>query len=309
MGIIHWAQVFVEAMFRTVVSKSKPVFARGFATQTASQSNRAKYLLAAGAAAVAGFGYVYGPSLFANDALEAPHFPWSHHHHFNALDHKGIRRGWQVYREVCSACHSINLVYWRHLIGVVGTEDEVKEWASEYEYLDGPNDDGEMEMRAGKTTDRLPLVYANETEARIANGGALPPDLSLMVKARHHGDNYVFSLLTGYRDAPHGLNIREGLHYNPYFPGSAIGMTQALWADMVEYEDGTEASISQMAKDVTTFLCWTAEPEHDDRKKLGWKCLLLTGMMLIPALYWKRFKFSVVKTRQIKFNKLPERFY
>jgi len=130
-----------------------------------------------------------------------------------------------------------------------------------------------------------------------------------MKKARHSGDDYIFNLLTGYRDPPYGVTVREGLHYNPYFPGSAIGMTQALFEDMLEYEDGTPATISQMAKDVTTFLCWTAEPEHDERKKLGWKVLLMISLMVVPALYWKRFKFSVVKTRQVKFSKLPERFY
>jgi len=195
------------------------------------------------------------------------------------------------------------------LVGVVGTEEEVKEWASEHEYQDGPNENGEMFTRPGKLTDRMPLVYENETQARLANGGALPPDLSLMKKARHAGDDYMFALLTGYRDAPHGLQLREGLHYNPYFPGAAIGMTQALFEDMVEYEDGTPASISQMAKDVTAFLSWTAEPEHDERKKLGWKVLATISLMVVPTLYWKRFKFSVLKTRQVKFSKLPDRFY
>ena len=220
-----------------------------------------------------------------------------------------IRRGWTVYREVCSACHSLRHVYWRHLVNVVGTEDEVKEWASEHTYVDGPNNEGEMYDRPGALTDRMPLAYPNDEAARAGNDGALPPELSLMRKARPDGANYIFSLLTGYRDAPQGLNIREGLHYNPYFPGSAIGMAQVLFEDMIEFEDGTEASISQMAKDVTTFLCWTAEPEHDERKKLGWKAIFFISLMIVPTLYWKRFKWAVVHTRQVRFADLPKRFY
>lgn len=301
-------------MFRSFVNTSRRTYqplARAISTHSEQGSNSSYgrgFMYAAGALSAVGIGYLLAPSLFADDGLHPPHLPWSHHGHFNAFDHAGLRRGWQVYKEVCSACHSLRLVYWRHLVGVIGTEEEVKEWAAEHQYQDGPNEDGEMYQREGKLTDRLPIVYENETAARLANNGALPPDLSLMKKARHSGDDYVFSILTGYREPPHGLTLRQGLYYNPYFPGGAIGMTQALFADMVEYEDGTEASISQMAKDVTTFLCWTAEPEHDERKKLGWKALLMVGLMVVPALYWKRLKFSAVKTRQVKFNKLPDRF-
>lgn len=272
-----------------------------------TQQGYGKYILA-GALAAAGVVGFWSTSN-ADDALPPVQLPWPHNGHFTAYDHFALRRGWQVYKEVCSACHSLRLVYWRHLVGVVGTEDEVKEWASEHEYQDGPDENGEMFTRPGKLTDRMPLVYENETQARLGNGGSLPPDLSLMKKARHAGDDYIFSLLTGYRDAPHGLNLREGLHYNPYFPGAAIGMSQVLFEDMVEYEDGTPATISQMAKDVTTFLSWTAEPEHDERKKLGWKVVATIGLMIVPTLYWKRFKFSVIKTRQVKFSKLPDRFY
>ena len=214
-----------------------------------------------------------------------------------------------MYREVCSACHSLRHVYWRHLVGVVGTEEEVKEWASEYIYEGGPDSNGEMFDRPGALTDRMPLAYPNDDAARAGNGGALPPELSLMKKARPEGENYIFSLLTGYRDPPYGVTMREGMHYNPYFPGSAIGMAQALFDDMVEYEDGTEASISQMAKDVSTFLCWTAEPEHDERKRLGWKALFFTALMIFPTFYWKRFKWAVVHTRQVRFAELPKRFY
>ena len=118
--------------------------------------------------------------------------------------------------------------------------------------------------------------YANDNAARAANNGALPPDLSLIVKARHGGPDYIFALLTGYREPPAGVEIRPGLHYNPYFPGAAIGMAQQLFDGMVDYEDGTPATASQMAKDVTTFLNWAAEPEHDERKLMGLKVTPLT---------------------------------
>jgi len=261
-----------------------------------------------GALTATGIAYATSPSYSANDAVPAPKYPWAHKNLFTAFDHMAIRRGFTVYREVCSACHSLRHVYWRHLVGVVGTEEEVKEWASDYIYAD-LDADGEPIDRPGELTDRMPTVYLNDDQARAANGGAIPPELSLMKKARPDGEDYIFSLLTGYRDTPYGVTVREGLHYNPYFPGSAIGMAQALFDDMVEYEDGTEASISQMAKDVSTFLCWTAEPEHDERKRLGWKVLFFTSLMIIPTLYWKRFKWAVVHTRQVRFANLPKRFY
>jgi len=292
---------------RAIQSTSQRTVATA-ATQNAQGSNKSLYVLA-GLAGAAGVAYMSAPDFSANEGLPPPNYPWAHKNFFTAFDHMAIRRGYTVYREVCSACHSLRHVYWRHLVGVVGTEDEVKEWAAEHTYEDGPNSDGEMFDRPGQLTDRMPMAYPNEEAARAGNNGAVPPELSLMKKARPNGEDYIFALLTGYRDAPHGLNVREGLHYNPYFPGGSLAMAQALFDDMVEYEDGTEASISQMAKDVSTFLCWTAEPEHDTRKRLGCKALLLTGLMIVPTLYWKRFKWAVVHTRQVKFAELPKRFY
>ena len=171
-----------------------------------------------------------------------------------------IRRGYQVYREVCAACHSLDRIAWRNLVGVSHTVDEVKAMAEEVEYEDGPNDQGEMFTRPGKLSDYLPPPYPNEEAARASNQGALPPDLSLIVKARHggavsafpalhgrvqgftrafvSGQDYIFSLLTGYRDPPAGFEIREGMNYNPYFPGNAISMARVLFDGLVEYDDG-----------------------------------------------------------------------
>jgi len=144
--------------------------------------------------------------------------------------------------------------------------------AEENEYDTEPNDEGEIEKRPGKLSDYLPSPYKNDEAARAANNGALPPDLSLIVKARHGGANYIFNLLTGYPDeAPAGAVVPEGLNFNPYFPGTGIAMARVLYNELVEYEDGVEASTSQMAKDVTEFLNWAAEPEMDQRKKMGLK--------------------------------------
>lgn len=156
-----------------------------------------------------------------DEGLHPPHFPWPHAGVFDTFDHASIRRGYQVYREVCSSCHSLNRVAWRNLVGVSHTVDEVKAMAEEVEYEDGPNDDGDMFQRPGKLADYMPPPYQNEEQARAANGGALPPDLSLITKARHGGADYIFALLTGYVDPPAGVDVPEGMNFNPYFPGSA----------------------------------------------------------------------------------------
>ncbi|CAO3687141.1 unnamed protein product [Rhizopus stolonifer] len=221
--------------------------------------------------------------------------------HFLIFIHS-IRRGYQVYREVCSACHSLDRIAWRNLIDVSHTEAEVKEMAEEFEYEDGPDEKGEMFMRPGKPSDYMPKPYPNDDAARNGNAGALPPDLSLITKARHGGEDYVFALLTGYVDAPGGIEVREGLNYNPYFPGGAIAMARVLFDGVVEYEDGTPATTSQMAKDVSTFLAWAGEPEHDDRKKMGMKAIIiLTGLTAI-SVWLKRFKWAPIKSRKIVYN-------
>ena len=204
----------------------------------------------------------------------------------------------------------MNLIAWRHLVDVVATEDEIKEMALDETYEDGPDDQGENFDRPGKLTDSLPKPYPNDNAARASNAGALPPDLSLIKKARVGGEDYLFSLLTGYHEPPKGVNLRDGLYYNPYFPGSAIGMAQALHDGMIDYDDGTDNSISQMAKDVSVFLSWAAEPEHDERKKLGFKSIFLLTLMAIPTLYFKRLKFAPLKTREIRFTAIkPTKSY
>jgi len=182
------------------------------------------------------------------------------------------------------------------------SEAEAKEIAQGNDVVDGPDAEGEMFERPGMLSDYFPRPYPNDNAARFANNGALPPDLSLVVKARGRHEDYVFSLLVGYCDPPAGVTVREGLHYNPYFPGGKIAMAQPLSNGQVDFDDGTPNSMSQMAKDVSEFLCWAGEPEHDDRKKLGLKVLVFLGVFAVPALYWKRLKWSVLKHRKIDFK-------
>ena len=174
--------------------------------------------------------------------------------------------------------------------------------AEEVEYEDGPNDEGEMFQRPGKLADHLPAPYPNSEAARAANNGGLPPDLSLITKARHGGGDYIFALLTGYTDPPAGYEVPEGLNFNPYFPGTKIAMARVLYDGLVEYPDGTPATTSQMAKDVVTFLSWASEPEHDQRKKMGVQALAIISTLFALSIWVKRFKWSSVKSRKLIYN-------
>jgi ubiquinol-cytochrome c reductase cytochrome c1 subunit len=239
----------------------------------------------------------------AEEGLHPPNYPWNHKFPWQSYDHASIRRGYKVYSQVCASCHSLDRIAYRNLVGTCYTEEEAKEMAAERDFLDGPDEQGEMFERPGKLSDYMPRPYANENAARFANNGALPPDLSLVVKSREGHENYIFSILVGYKPPPEGVQLREGLYYNPYFPGGKIAMPQALSDGQLEFEDGTYGSISQMAKDVTTFLAWAAEPEHDDRHRMGLKAMFVLSMMAIPTLYFKKLKWSAVKTRVVAFTK------
>jgi ubiquinol-cytochrome c reductase cytochrome c1 subunit len=239
----------------------------------------------------------------AEEGLHPTKYPWEHEKWSKTFDHTALRRGFQVYREVCASCHSLSRIPYRSLVGTMMTVDEAKALAEENEYDTEPNDQGDIEKRPGKLSDYLPSPYKNDEAARAANNGALPPDLSLMVKARHGGCNYIFSLLTGYpEEPPAGAVVPDGLNFNPYFPGTGIAMARVLYDDLVEYEDGTTASTSQMAKDVVEFLNWAAEPEMDDRKKMGWKVLAVSSVLFALSVWVKRYKWAPIKTRKLVYN-------
>jgi len=242
-------------------------------------------------------------SVSANSGeVHPPENPWSHSGIISSLDHASIRRGYEVYKQVCAACHSMKYIAYRNLVGVSHTEAEAKAEAEEAMVKDGPNEAGEYYMRPGKLSDYFPSPYPNEEAARAANNGAYPPDLSWITSARHGGEDYIFALLTGYVDPPAGIVLREGQYFNPYFPGGAIGMAQALYNEAMEYTDGTPATASQMSKDVATFLKWASEPEWDDRKRIFIKAVGMFSILLALTYYIKRHKWSTLKTRKISFH-------
>lgn len=243
------------------------------------------------------------PEAFAfsvpDHGLHPPHYPWEHKKFYRTYDHDAIRRGFQVYREVCSACHGLKQVCFRNLVGVSHTDAEARDIASDHQIVDGPDENGEMFERPGKLADRFPGPYPNEEAARAANNGALPPDLSCIVRARHGEENYLFSLLTGYCDPPPGMVLREGSYYNPFFPGGAISMAPPLTDGTIDYDDDTPNNLSQLAKDVTVFLTWASYPEHDERKKYGIKAMIILTTFLAATIWWKRFKWSYLKSQRI----------
>ncbi|CAK9832468.1 Cytochrome c1, heme protein, mitochondrial [Anthophora retusa] len=236
------------------------------------------------------------------EVAHAPHYKWGFSGVLSSFDHKSLRRGWEVYKNVCSACHSLQYVAYRELVGVTHTEDEAKAIAAEIQVQDGPDDTGNYFMRPGKLSDKIPPPYPNEEAARAANNGAYPPDLSYIINANHNGENYIFSLLTGYCDPPAGIRTQEGQYFNPYFPGGALGMPQIVYDEVLEFEDGTPATASQIAKDVCEFLMWTSNPEFDERKKLTIKVVVIGTMLSALFYYWKRQKWSALKTTKIMFT-------
>lgn len=214
---------------------------------------------------------------FANEGIE-PHGPekgWPHAGPTGTFDRASLQRGYQVYKEVCAVCHSMRLLSYRNLTEIGFTEAQVKAIASAYEVPAEPDDEGVIKPRPALPSDRFHSPYPNEKAARAANNGAWPPDLSLIVKARHDGENYIYSLLTGYKEPPPGTTMTVGMHYNEYFPGHQIAMPPPLAIDgQVTYADGAKATIPQMAEDVTAFLAWAAEPKMEIRKQTGLKVMI-----------------------------------
>jgi cytochrome c1 len=222
--------------------------------------------------------------------------PEHHHFHFQGLfgtyDRAAVQRGYQVYREICAACHGMEYVYFRTLGEDGGPfHDEeypnandnpvIKALAAEFQITDGPDDFGEMFQRPGRPSDAFPEPFPNVQAARAANGGATPPDLSVITKARHHGPDYLASLMLGYVPAPEGFEVQPGLYYNPYFEGRQIAMPQQIRDGSVTYADGTEATAEQISRDVAEFLAWAAEPKFEARRQMG---LAVIGFLVVLSL-------------------------
>ncbi|WP_313616521.1 cytochrome c1 [Agrobacterium sp.] len=259
-------------------------------------------------------GLGFGAAFAAEEGHEeggTPHYPihkprnvdWSFAGPFGKYDKGQLQRGLKVYKEVCSACHSMSLVSFRTLEDLGYSDDQVKAFASEYEVEDGPNGDGEMFTRKAVPSDHFPSPYPNKEAAAASNNGAAPPDMSLLAKARgvergfptfifdiftqyqEGGPDYIYSLLTGYVEPPQGVEVAEGTHYNPYFANAAaLAMAPPISDDQVTYDDGTPQTLDQYSKDVSAFLMWAAEPHLEDRKRTGF--MVMVFLAIFTALIY-----------------------
>ena len=235
----------------------------------------------------------------AAEKTELLKIDWSFNGLFGKFDRGSLQRGYQVYSEVCAACHSMKYLSYRNLSEKGGPEfsiEQAKAIAASFEITDGPNADGEMFTRPGKLSDKFLMPYENDKAAQAANGGAYPPDMSVLVKARSGGADYVYSLLLGYEDPPSGIDLDDGVYYNKYMYGNQIKMSAPLSDGLIEYGDGTEASVEQMSKDVTTFLMWAAEPHLETRHRIGFKAIVYLIILSILVYFSMKKIWSRVET-------------
>ena len=240
-------------------------------------------------------------NLLAEEKKELLTSDWSFKGYFGKFDRAALQRGYQVYTEVCASCHSMKYLSYRNLAEKGGpefSEQQAKAIAANFEVTDGPNDDGDMFTRPAKLSDKFIQPYRNVKEAMASNGGAYPPDMSVLVKARSGGADYVYSLLLGYEEPPSGVTLDDGVFYNKYMYGNNIKMPNPLMDGQVEYNDGTEATEQQMAKDVVTFLAWSAEPHLEARHKIGFRAIIYLIIITILVYFsmkkiWSRIDSEV----------------
>ena len=235
---------------------------------------------------------------------------WSFSGPFGVYDRAQLQRGFKVYHDVCQNCHGLKLLSFRNLAEPGGpgfTEAQVEAIASDYKVKDGPNDQGEMFDRPARPSDHFPPPFENDAQARQVTGGALPPDMSVLAKARGYergfpkflldiivpyqeaGPDYIVSIIKGYEDAPAGFTMPAGMQYNKMFPGHAIGMKKPLTDGQVEYTDGSPQTVDQYAKDVAAFLMWAAEPHLEARKRLGMQVMIFL-IVFSGLLYFTKKK-------------------
>ncbi|MDC0094002.1 cytochrome c1 [Alphaproteobacteria bacterium] len=237
-------------------------------------------------------------SFAAGDKITYPQKEWSFSGITGTFDRASQQRGLQVYKEVCSGCHGLRLLAYRNLKAIGYNDNEVKAFAAENN-VNAIDDEGEIIERPARPSDKFVSPYPNQQSARAANGGAYPPDLSLIVKARSDGANYLHALLTGYVDAPTETKVPDGMYYNKYYSGNLIGMPQPLYEDGVTYADGTKATQQQMAKDVTAFLAWASEPELEERKKTGIAVMLFLFVLTLLSYFAMKKIWAPIKNNEI----------
>ena len=236
---------------------------------------------------------------FASGEIKIPKQDWSFKGITGKFDRSALQRGYQVYTEVCSSCHSMNLLSYRNLGEKGGPEfslEQVKAIAANFEVTDGPNSEGEMFTRPGRPSDKFVSPYPNIQAAIAANGGAYPPDMSVLVKARKGGADYIYAVLMGYEDPPVGFELEDGVYYNKYMDGNKIKMSNPLSEDLVTYADGTKASIAKMSEDVTTFLTWAAEPHLETRHRIGMKVIFYLVIFTVLIYFSMRRLWSRIDT-------------
>ena len=239
--------------------------------------------------------------VMAKNSQELLKVNWSFKSFFGKFDRSSLQRGYQVYNEVCASCHSAKYLSYRNLTEKGGpefSEAEAKAIASNFEVMDGPDSTGEMFTRPARLSDKFVMPYTNEEEAKSVNGGAYPPDMSVLVKARKDGANYIYSLLLGYEDPPTDIKLDDGVYYNKYMYGNKIKMSAPLSDNLIEYSDGTEATTEQMSKDVVNFLMWAAEPHLEQRHKFGFRVILYLLILSVLVYFsmkkiWSRIESKV----------------
>ena len=240
-------------------------------------------------------------NLLAGEKKELLTSDWSFKGYFGKFDRAALQRGYQVYTEVCASCHSMKYLSYRNLAEKGGpefSEEQAKAIAANFEVTDGPNEDGDMFERPAKLSDKFVQPYRNVKEATASNGGAYPPDMSVLVKARSGGVDYIYSVLLGYEDPPSGVTLDDGVYYNKYMYGNNIKMPKPLMDGQVQYNDGTEATEQQMAKDVVTFLAWSAEPHLEARHKIGFRAIIYLIIITILVYFSMKKIWSRVNTKE-----------
>ncbi|MBL8658435.1 MAG: cytochrome c1 [Rhodospirillales bacterium] len=215
---------------------------------------------------------------------------WSFAGILGKYDDAALRRGFLVYMDACSGCHSLRHVAYRDLsaLGVGFGPEDIKALAAQFKVEDGPDEEGKMFRRPALPADRIVSRFPNKQAAQHANRGMYPPDLSLITKARRDGTNYLFAFLTGFEEPPADAEVTPGMHYNRYAPGQQTGMEGVLSEDLVEYDDGTQASVPQMASDVTSFLAWAADPHREIRHSIGVRVVIFLLLLTLMLYALKR---------------------